>query len=158
VLLAHCAARDLSRLRRRIKRHPGTSAEFPIIVEEHLGRGMEVSESEVGGGILNGKGAGVEFPRRLEDREAQEAARVPVIIGLPVPVEHHVRPRADIVEQLVPGEEPHGIGSRPRLKERLGGGAEHRAPDGPWSAPAWARQRRVQCRGQARDLPDDYLQ
>jgi len=51
----------------------------------------------------------MELPR-LEDREAQETAQVPMIIGLPVPVEHHVCSRADMVEHLVPREVPHGIG------------------------------------------------
>ena len=94
VLLAHRATRDLSCLRRWIKHRRGPRAELPIVVEKRLGRGMEISESEVAGGILNGKGAGVELPRRLEDREAQEATRMPVIIGLPVPVEHHLCPPA----------------------------------------------------------------
>src|SRR6187200_2973102 len=63
VLLAHRAARDLALARCWIKhcRRPGT--ELSVVLEEHIGRGGEIAEPEVGCRILNCQGTGVEFPR-----------------------------------------------------------------------------------------------
>src|SRR4030095_4509761 len=72
VLLAHRTARDLALARCWIKhrRSPGTG--LAVVIEEHTGWGGEIAESEMGCRILNRQGTGMELPRALEHREAQD--------------------------------------------------------------------------------------
>src|SRR4029450_12947344 len=74
VLLAHRAARDLALARCWIKHRCRPGTELSIVSEERMGRRSEITESEMGRRILNRQGTGVEFPRALEHREAQDAA------------------------------------------------------------------------------------
>src|SRR5262249_31742070 len=119
VLLAHRTARDLTLARCWIKhrRRPGT--ELSIVIEEHTGRGSEITESEMGRRILNRQGTGVELPRALEHREAQDAALLGVVGRLPVLVERHRRPRPCMVEHFIPREKPLRVGPSPPLPEGL---------------------------------------
>src|SRR5262245_65676730 len=89
VLLAHRAARDLALACCWIKHRRGPGTELSIVIEEHIGRGGEIAESEMGCLILNRQGTGVELPRALEYRETQDAALLGVVSGLPVLVECH---------------------------------------------------------------------
>src|SRR4030095_14206045 len=62
VLLAHRTARDLALACCWIKHRRSPGTELSVVIEEHPGRGSEITESEMGRRILNRQGAGVELP------------------------------------------------------------------------------------------------
>jgi hypothetical protein len=47
-----------------------------------------------------------------------------VVRGLPVLVEDHAGPGAGMVEHFIAGKEPLGVGTAPRLQQRLGAGRQ----------------------------------